>query len=102
MQRPELVPRAYRDAFRPLQSEMPGAEPLSVVRAVIEAELGLPLDEIFSSFDEEPCGAASIGQAHCAVTTEGEAVVVKVQYPDARWQFLGNHTRNMPLPVTCR
>jgi aarF domain-containing kinase len=88
--RPEFVPQAYRDAFRVLQSEVPG-EPLSVVRSVIEAEFGRPLEEVFSSFDATSCGAASIGQAHAAVTAAGgEAVVVKVQYPDAHWQFMAD------------
>ena len=88
--RPEFVPQAYRDAFRALQSDVPG-EPVSVVRAVIEAEFGQPLDSIFSSFEETPCGAASIGQAHAAVVARsGESVVVKVQYPDARWQFMAD------------
>ena len=84
--RPELVPQAYRDAFRVLQSDMPG-EPLSVVKAVVEEEFGQRLEEIFASFEPTPCGAASIGQAHSAVTHGGDAVVVKVQYPNARWQF---------------
>eukprot|EP01043_Picozoa_sp_COSAG02_P037388 COSAG02_NODE_2801_length_8003_cov_5.731655_1_plen_293_part_00 len=88
--RPEFVPQAYRDAFRVLQSDVPG-EPLSAIRAVIESEFGQPLEQIFSSFEETPCGAASIGQAHLAVVAQsGQSVVVKVQYPDARWQFMAD------------
>jgi predicted unusual protein kinase regulating ubiquinone biosynthesis (AarF/ABC1/UbiB family) len=37
--RPEMVPKAYRDQFKLLQSEVPG-RPLEEVKAVIEAELG--------------------------------------------------------------
>jgi aarF domain-containing kinase len=44
------------------------------------------VDAVFSSFDAEACGAASIGQAHRAtVRRTGQDVVVKVQYPDASW-----------------
>lgn len=87
--RPELVPAAYRQAFRSLQSEVP-SEPFSVVREVVEADFACPLESLYASFDEVPCGAASIGQAHRATMIGGEEVVVKVQYPDARWQFMAD------------
>ena len=44
-------------------------------------ELGGPLSSVFSEFDERALAAASIGQVHRATTLDGEAVVVKVQYP---------------------
>lgn len=87
--RPELVPGPFRDAFRSLQSEVPG-EPLDVVVGVIEAELGRPLAQLFERFDAVPVGSASIGQAHTARTLQGDEVCVKVQYPDARWQFMAD------------
>ena len=37
------------------------------VRALIEAELGAPLDELFVRFDERPAAAASIAQASCPI-----------------------------------
>lgn len=84
--RPELVPLAYRDAFRTLQSDVP-SEPLHIVQGIIEAELGQPLADIFERFDADPCGAASIGQVHTARTYNGLEVCIKVQYPDVHWQF---------------
>ena len=82
--RPELVPAAYRDKFKTLQSNVPG-RPLAEVASVLEEDLG-PLDSLFSFFAETPCGAASIGQAHKAtIRATGREVVVKVQYPDAAW-----------------
>lgn len=82
------IPEQYRDLFRTLQSNVPGhAEFEHVVKPTLEKEFGKPLDEIFETFDEIPVGAASIGQAHKAVLKEtGQTVIVKVQYPSARWQ----------------
>lgn len=84
--RPEIVPQAYRDQFRKLQSHVAG-QPFSVIKDVVERELGGSLQSKYAFFSETPLGAASIGQAHKATTFDGEEVVVKVQYPDVSWQF---------------
>jgi ubiquinone biosynthesis protein len=57
------------------------AEPFSVVRRVVEEELGASLESVFSSFDTTPLAAASIAQVHAATLHTGEEVVVKVQRP---------------------
>lgn len=82
------IPEPYRVVFRTLQSDVPGWEEFEqVVKPVLEKEFGSNLDEIFSSVDPVPCGAASIGQAHRATLREnGEEVIIKVQYPNASWQ----------------
>ena len=86
--RPEFVPKQYRDAFQALQSEVENPCTFEDIRSVIKSEFGKPLEDIFSEFDPEPIGRASIGQAHIAkLATTGEEVVVKVQYPDSKWKF---------------
>eukprot|EP00536_Pseudo-nitzschia_multiseries_P000761 jgi/Psemu1/294161/fgenesh1_pm.9_\ len=90
------VPTEYRTLFRTLQSCVPGHEGfVEVVKPALEAELGRPLGEVFESIEEIPCGAASIGQAHRATLNDGNGteVVVKIQYPDAKWQ--------VPADVKC-
>jgi predicted unusual protein kinase regulating ubiquinone biosynthesis (AarF/ABC1/UbiB family) len=57
--------------------------PFETVQAVIEDELGAPLEELFDSFEPEALAAASIGQVHRAIA-HGQAVAVKIQYPEIR------------------
>ena len=113
------VPSEYRILFRTLQSNVPGHEEFeTVIKPTLESEFGIPLYELFESIDEIPCGAASIGQAHKArllmrpkvsngesedkITKKddnesnqdnGNDVIIKVQYPDAKWQ--------VPADVKC-
>ena len=72
---PELVGQ-----FRLLRDRVP-AETFETVRAVVEEDLGAPLEEVFERFDRMPVAAASIAQVHGAKLRTGEEVVVKVQRP---------------------
>ncbi len=52
--------------------------PFDTIRRSVEAELEGDLGALFSEFDEEPLGTASLAQAHAARLPSGERVVVKV------------------------
>ena len=78
--RRDLLPADYIKELELLHDELP---PMSIdtVRATVEAELGTPLKELFSSFGETPLAAATIAQVHEATMHNGRHVAVKVQRP---------------------
>ena len=79
--RPDLVPAEWVREFEKLQDNVP-AVPFSVLKPMLEEELGRPLENCFASFDTEPMASASIAQVHAARTLDGDDVVVKIQKPD--------------------
>ena len=78
--RPDLLPVEFMRELSKLQDDVPSF-PYSEVGSTIEKELQKPVEKIFSSFDEQPLAAASIGQVHQAKMVDGTNVVVKVQRP---------------------
>lgn len=85
-----VVPEYYSEMFQPFLNNIPPRD-IREVRAVMEADMGKPVEDMFSSFDETPIGCASIGQTHRAVLrATGERVVVKVMNPEAERTFRGD------------
>jgi ubiquinone biosynthesis protein len=84
--RPDLVGQAAAVNLSQLQDDLPPAR-FSLIKRTIEQSFGAPLHDLFSSFDEQPVGAASIAQVHHAITTDGREVAVKVLRPGIEEEF---------------
>jgi len=78
--RRDLLPPDIADELAKLQDRVPPF-PGAIARALIEADYGRPVGEVFASFEETPLAAASIAQVHAARLPGGAEVVVKVLRP---------------------
>lgn len=78
--RPDLLPAIYIERLSQLQDHLP---PLGwpEIEATINKELGHPYQEVFSKVEQTPLAAASLSQVHRGWLKDGQAVVLKVQYP---------------------
>ncbi len=78
--RVDVLPIEVISELANLQDEVP-AESVDKIIALVEADFGRPLDQVFAHFEPEPIAAASLAQTHKARLMNGQDVVVKVQRP---------------------
>ncbi len=79
--RRDLLPDDVYQELCKLQDSVPPIDP-GQARAVIEGELGKPIEAVFSSFSPAPVGSASVAQVHAAELLDGTRVAIKVQRPN--------------------
>ena len=78
--RADILPEPYLSAIGRLQDRVPPS-PADDIEAVIRAELGRGVEELFDGFERDPVAAASLGQVHRARIGQ-KRVAVKVLRPD--------------------
>jgi len=78
---PDALPREYAQELQQLQADAP---PMGwpFVKRRMTTELGPGWRRKFTEFSREAIAAASLGQVHAAVDTEGRELACKLQYPD--------------------
>src|SRR6478735_805508 len=92
---PESEREEFKQTLATLRDDVPPL-PFNKVEKLLKDELGEKLTDVFDSFEEEAFAAASIGQVHKAVTTEGKRVAVKIQYPGIA-EAVETDLRNMQM-----
>lgn len=93
--RQDLFPIQYTEALNGFTDNLDPMD-ASLAKAIVEKELlnrNEKFSDVFSEFDDEPLGAASVAQVHRAVLTEeygGREVAVKIQRPSIESKLLGD------------
>ncbi len=80
--RPDLISEEYVAELAALQAAVPPMSEAEVV-TMMERELAVPWEDVFSSIEPEPLAAGTVAQVHRARMADGHPVVVKVQRPEA-------------------
>ncbi len=80
LQGEDVLPPEFAQAFAVLRAQATPMPPQQL-RRVLGREYGKGWERRFSTFDDEPIAAASIGQVHRATTSDGRDLALKIQYP---------------------
>ena len=85
--RVDVLSKPFIRELEKLQDRVPPF-PTPMAKQIIEEELGKPIDEVYTDFQDEALAAASLGQVHLAkLKATGEQVIVKVQRPGLKEIF---------------
>lgn len=79
---PERYAKPFRESLSKLQAEAPPLPPETVAH-VLDQQLGTAWRKRFTDLDLNAVKAASIGQVHRGIWSDGREVAVKIQYPGA-------------------
>ena len=85
----DLLPWAYTEELSKMLDRVPPF-PLDEAIEIIERSTGQSWQEIFSVFDPEPVGSASIANVYQAILKNGEKVAVKVRRPGIGELFMAD------------
>jgi ubiquinone biosynthesis protein len=61
--------------------------PLQQARAIVEQQLGMPIEQAFKNFDDQQIASASIAQVYGAELHDGQQVIVKIVRPGIEAQI---------------
>jgi predicted unusual protein kinase regulating ubiquinone biosynthesis (AarF/ABC1/UbiB family) len=92
---PDIVPVEFVETLDRLHYTAPPMH-WSLIREMVNNELGDDPENLFSSFEKRAFAAASLGQVHGARLRSGENVAVKIQYPGIA-RTIGEDMRNLSL-----
>ena len=76
-----FLPREYTEELEPMQDDVP-PQSYRKIRGTFVDSFGKPPHEVFTTFNEEPIAAASLGQVHEATNAAGDRLAVKILYPN--------------------
>ncbi|MFK8139385.1 MAG: ABC1 kinase family protein [Bdellovibrionales bacterium] len=78
--RPDIMPDDFIQELQKLNDQVPAVD-FKTLRKHLSEQYEEDIDDIFSTIEEVPLGAASIAQVHRAKLVTGEDVVLKIQRP---------------------
>lgn len=81
--RADVLPEAFIEELSQFHDAVP-PRPFGELRRIVEHDLGHPLSEVCAEVNSEALAAASLAQVHRARLHDGQEVVLKIQYPEAR------------------